>query len=73
MGATCPGRWHSWQFFWRMRTTCLLKVMLPSAFGVVARAMMQPGASVLGWLTGLPASTSSRAWARSVRVGLTRL
>src|SRR5439155_17463983 len=26
MGAICPGRWHVWQFFWRIGRTSLLKV-----------------------------------------------
>src|SRR4029450_13987113 len=26
IGAIAPGRWHSWQFFWRIGSTSLLKV-----------------------------------------------
>ena len=29
MGATSPGRWHSWQYFCMMRETCFVYVIVP--------------------------------------------
>ena len=33
IGPIMPGRWHSWQCFWRMRETWRLKVTAPASFG----------------------------------------
>ena len=45
IGATSPDRWHSWQRFCMIRLTCLVNVIVPFSFGLIARAIRQPGAS----------------------------
>src|SRR5579862_8670692 len=36
IGATSPGRWHCWQFFWRIGSTSLLNVGAVAAGGAAS-------------------------------------
>ena len=71
-GPISPGWWHSTQCLLKMRATSFAKVTVPVAAGLWTRPMKQPTTGVVGLLTGLPASNSSSAFARSFSVDFVR-